>query len=71
MSGQVWLTQLEMAELYQTSEQNFGKYLKGVITKGELAEEAVVNQKFTTGADGKEYLTLLFSLPIDPMLNSD
>lgn len=64
LGGQVWLTQLEMGELYQTSKQNIGKHVKGVIADGELAEEAVVNRKFTTGADGKEYLTLLYSLPM-------
>lgn len=26
MDGQVWLTQLEMVELYQTSKQNIGKH---------------------------------------------
>lgn len=64
LGGQVWLTQLEIAELYQTSKQNIGKHVKSVITDGELAEGAVVNRKFTTGADGKEYLTLLYSLPM-------
>ncbi|UVJ46676.1 virulence RhuM family protein [Pseudomonas sp. LS1212] len=64
MDGQVWLTQLEMAELYQTSKQNIGKHIQAVIADGELAEVAVVNQKFTTAADGKDYLTLLYTLPM-------
>jgi hypothetical protein len=45
--GQVWLTQLEMAELYQTSKQNIGKHVKAVLSENELAEGAVVNRKFT------------------------
>lgn len=64
MGGQVWLTQLEMAELYQTSKQNIGKHVKAVLSEGELAEGAVVNQKFTTAADGKRYLTQLYALPM-------
>jgi len=64
LGGQVWLTQLEMAELYQTSKQNISKHVKAVLSEGELAEEAVVNRKFTTAADGKEYLTLLYALPM-------
>ncbi|MFJ5300610.1 virulence RhuM family protein [Pseudomonas sp. NPDC088368] len=64
MDGQVWLTQLEMAELYQTSKQNIGKHIQAVITDGELAEGAVVNQKFTTASDGKNYLTRLYALPM-------
>ncbi|WP_323113637.1 virulence RhuM family protein [Pseudomonas guariconensis] len=64
MGGQVWLTQLEIAELYQTSKQNIGKHIQGIIADGELATEAVVNQKFTTAADGKDYLTHLYALPM-------
>ncbi|MDR0279672.1 MAG: virulence RhuM family protein [Paucimonas sp.] len=64
LEGQVWLTQLEIAELYQTSKQNIGKHVQGVIADAELAEAAVVKQKFTTAADGKDYLTLLYALPM-------
>ncbi|MCP4490842.1 MAG: virulence RhuM family protein [Gammaproteobacteria bacterium] len=62
ISGQVWLTQLELADLYQTSKQNISKHIKSVITEGELAEGAVVNSKLTTGSDGKEYLTKHYAL---------
>lgn len=64
LSGQVWLTQLEMAELYQTTKQNISKHVKSILSDMELAEEAVVNSKLTTAADGKEYLTQLYALPI-------
>lgn len=64
LGGQVWLTQLEMAELYQTSKQNISKHVKAVLSDGELAVGAVVNSKFTTAADGKEYLTQLYALPM-------
>jgi len=48
LGGQVWLTQLEMAELYQTSKQNISKHVKAALAEDELAEMAVVNRKFTT-----------------------
>lgn len=64
MDGQVWLMQLEMAELYQTTKQNIGKHIQAIIADGELAEGAVVNQKFTTAADGKDYLTHLYAMPM-------
>jgi hypothetical protein len=64
MNGQVWLTQLELAELYQTSKQNISKHIQVVLADGELAEAAVVNSKLTTAADGKEYLTQLYALPM-------
>jgi len=64
LGGQVWLTQLEMADLYQTSKQNIGKHVKAILSEGELAEQAVVNQKFITASDGKDYLTHLYALPM-------
>lgn len=64
MNGQVWLTQLELAELYQSSKQNISKHIQAVLADGELAEAAVVNSKLTTAADGKEYLTQLYALPM-------
>ncbi|RJT44318.1 RhuM family protein [Rahnella woolbedingensis] len=64
LGGQVWLTQLEMAELYQTSKQNISKHVKSIFSEQELVEEAVVNRKLTTAGDGKEYLTQLYALPL-------
>jgi len=64
MNGQVWLSQLELAELYQSSKQNISKHIQAVLAEGELAEAAVVNSKLTTAADGKEYLTQLYALPM-------
>ncbi len=64
MNGQVWLTQLELAELYQSSKQNISKHIQAVLADGELTEAAVVNSKWTTAADGKEYQTQLYALPM-------
>lgn len=64
MNGQVWLTQLELGELYQSSKQNISKHIQAILADGELAEAAVVNSKLTTAADGKEYLTQLYALPM-------
>jgi hypothetical protein len=51
----VWLTQQMMAELFQTSKQNIGQYLKNIFDEGELLQEPVVKKFFTTAADGKKY----------------
>jgi len=64
LNQQVWLSQLELAELYQTSKQNISKHIKAIIADGELAKEAVVNSKFTTAGDEKSYLTKLYALPM-------
>ena len=36
--GTVWLTQLEIAELFQTSKQNIAKHLKAIFAEQELAQ---------------------------------
>ncbi len=58
----VWLTQLEIAELFATSKQNIGQHVKSIFEEGELLEASVVKQHFTTAADGKRYLTLIYNL---------
>jgi type I restriction enzyme M protein len=61
-SGTVWLTQLEMAELFQTSKQNIAKHLKAILTEQELVQDSVVNQRLTTAADGKNYRVAHYNL---------
>ena len=64
LGGQLWLTQAEMAGLYQTSKQNISKHIAAVLAEGELQEGSVVNSQLTTAADGKNYQTLLYALPM-------
>ena len=64
LGGQLWLTQLEMAELYQTSKQNISKHIAAVLAEGELLPESVVNFQLTTAADGKNYQTQIYALPM-------
>jgi hypothetical protein len=58
----VWLTQQHMAELFQTTKQNIGQHLKSIFAEGELVQDSVVKDSFTTAADGKNYLTRFYSL---------
>ena len=58
----VWLTQQHMAELFQTSKQNIGQHLKGIFVEGELSQDSVVKNFFTTAADGKNYATNFYNL---------
>jgi len=60
--GTVWLSQLEMAELFQTSKQNVAKHLKAIFADQELSEESVVNHWLTTAADGKSYRVAHYNL---------
>nr|WP_319564508.1 virulence RhuM family protein [uncultured Rhodoferax sp.] len=60
--GTVWLTQLEMAELFDATKQNISLHLKNIIEDGELDANSVVKESLTTAADGKAYSTKLFNL---------
>lgn len=58
----VWLTQFEMAELFDATKQNISLHLKNIFEDGELGEHSVVKESLTTAADGKAYLTKLYNL---------
>ncbi len=60
--GSVWLTQLEMAELFASTKQNVSLHINNILKEGELPEGSVVKESLTTAADGKNYPTKLFSL---------
>jgi len=45
--GTVWLNQLQIAELFQTTKQNISKHIKAILEDGELDEKVVVNYQFT------------------------
>jgi len=60
----VWLTQLEIAELFQTTKQNVSLHARNIFEDGELAEESVVKESLTTAADGKRYPTKLYNLDL-------
>lgn len=55
----VWLTQLEMAELFDATKQNMSLHLKNLFEDGGLDADSVVKESLTTATDGKRYQTLL------------
>jgi hypothetical protein len=60
----VWLSQLEIAELFQTSKQNVSLHAKNIFSDNELAQDSVVKESLTTAADGKKYRTQLYNLDL-------
>ncbi|MFZ3032860.1 MAG: virulence RhuM family protein [Parvibaculum sp.] len=62
IDGTVWLTQLEMAELFDTSKQNVSLHINNILSEEELAAESVVKESLTTAADGKAYRTKVYNL---------
>lgn len=62
IDGTVWLTQAEIAELFNTTKQNIGQHISRIIAEGELESDSVVKNFFTTAADGKKYRTKIYNL---------
>ncbi|OGU50467.1 MAG: cell filamentation protein Fic [Ignavibacteria bacterium GWC2_35_8] len=58
----VWLTQAQMADLFQTTKQNISLHIKNIFTERELQEDSVVKEYFTTASDDKKYKTLYYNL---------
>ncbi len=59
-----WLTQLEMAELFQTTKQNISLHINNIFEEGELEQDSVVKEYLTTAADGKQYNTKHYNLDV-------
>lgn len=62
--GNVWLSQAQMAELFQATKQNISLHIRNILVEGEQDEQAVVKEYLTTAADGKSYRIQHYSLPM-------
>lgn len=51
-NGTVWLSQIEIAELFQTTKQNISKHIQSIYDDKELDEKATVNQQLTVQKEG-------------------
>ncbi|MBQ8634809.1 virulence RhuM family protein [bacterium] len=60
----VWLTQKDMAEFFETTKQNVSTHIKNIFNEGELNENSVVKDFFTTADDGKNYNTKHYNLDV-------
>lgn len=60
----VWLTQGQMAELFQTTKQNVSLHIKNIFEEGELIKNSVVKEYLTTASDGKNYNTKHYNLDV-------
>lgn len=50
--GTVWLSQMEMAELFQTTKQNVSLHVRNILAEGELTQEATVKEYLTVQTEG-------------------
>jgi len=58
----IWLSQKQMAELFDVQSPAISKHLKNIFDTGELFEPAVVSILESTAADGKVYSTRFYNL---------
>jgi len=58
----VWLTQAQIAELFETKRQAITKHLKNIFQSGELNENSVCSILEVTASDGKSYKTKTYNL---------
>lgn len=60
----VWLTQAQMAQLFNTTKQNISLHINNAIREGEIMTDSVVKEYLTTAADGKTYRTKYYNLDV-------
>ncbi len=51
----VWLTQAQMAELFQTTRNNITLHISNIFKEGELLEISVCKDSLLTAKDGKRF----------------
>ena len=51
----VWLTQAQIAELFEATKQNINLHIRNIFNGGELTQSATVKEYLTTASDGKKH----------------
>jgi hypothetical protein len=60
----VWLTQIQMAELFRTTRNNITLHIGNVFKEGELEQVSVCKDSLLTALDGKKYKTKFYNLDV-------
>lgn len=60
----VWLTQAQMASLFNQTKQNISLHINNCFKEKELRSSSVVKESLTTAADGKKYKTKFYNLDV-------
>ena len=58
----IWVTQKNMASIFDTSRENITMHLRNIFNSNELQEKSVSKEILHTAADGKRYKTKFYSL---------
>ena len=65
LDGSLWLSQIEIAQLFATTKQNVSLHVRNILSEGELSESATVKESLTVQVEGKRQVqrrTLLYRL---------
>ena len=60
----VWLSQDQMAELFQRDKSTISRHIKNIFAEGELQQNSVVANFATTATDGKTYQVDYYNLDV-------
>jgi prophage maintenance system killer protein len=60
----VWLTQKQMAELFDKDVRTVNEHIRNIFKEGELGEASVIRKFRITAADGKTYDTAHYNLDV-------
>ena len=60
----VWLTQKQMAELFDKDVRTVNEHIRNIFKEGELAENSVIRKFRITASDGKTYETSHYNLDV-------
>ena len=60
----VWLTQSQLAELFNTTRNNITLHIKNIFAEGELSQSSVCKESLLTASDGKSYKTKFYNLDV-------
>lgn len=58
----VWLTQAQIADLFNVTKQNISLHINKIFSEGELVENSVVKYYLTTATDKKDYNVKYYNL---------
>lgn len=61
-NGTVWLSQLQIAALFQTTKQNISKHIHAIYSDSELDEKATVNYALTVQKEGEREVSRSIAL---------
>jgi len=59
-----WLSQRQMAELFEKDIRTINEHIKNIFSEGELEENSVIRNFRITASDGKKYNTNMYNLDL-------